>query len=105
MTRSELIDAIKEYAMEESSVQLTTAQVKAVMGAYAVLAVESIIEGTDISLPYLGKFVAGEREARQGESLGKAWVSPATFTMKFRLGKPVKDELKEAMAESMEDAA
>lgn len=87
MTQSEILN----YFAEKSG--LKRAQVKEFFDQLAELASNEVKENGEFALPGFGKLVLSERKAREGRNpqTGETIQIPAKTTLKFRLGKSIKD--------------
>jgi DNA-binding protein HU-beta len=90
MTQTQLVKALAE-AVEGSS----TKQVKALLTAYADIAIKETKKNGVFVLPGLGRLVRQERKARMGRNpaTGAAIKIPAKKVVKFRVAKAVKDAI------------
>ena len=72
---------------------LKRAQVKEFFDELAELASREVKENGEFVLPGFGKLVLSERKAREGRNpqTGETIQIPAKTTLKFRLGKGIKD--------------
>ena len=72
---------------------LKRAQVKEFFDELPTLASSEVKENGEFALPGLGKLVLSERKAREGRNpqTGETIQIPAKTTLKFRLGKSIKD--------------
>ena len=89
MTQSEVINHFAEkYAMKR-------AQVKQMFEDIASLAVTEVKSNGEFVLPGFGKLVRSERKAREGRNpaTGETIQIPAKTTLKFRVGKAMKDSV------------
>ena len=87
MTQSEVINHFAEkYGMKR-------AQVKQMFEDIANLAVSEVKSNGEFVLPGFGKLVRSERKAREGRNpaTGETIQIPAKTTLKFRVGKGMKD--------------
>jgi DNA-binding protein HU-beta len=87
MTQSEILN----YFAEKSG--LKRAQVKEFFDQLAELASNEVKENGEFALPGFGKLVLSERKAREGRNpqTGETIQIPAKTTLKFRIGKGLKD--------------
>lgn len=87
LTQTEIINNLAE------SCGLKKTDVKGVFDALATLASEEVKKNGEFSLPGFGKLVKATRKAREGRNpaTGKPIKIPAKTTVKFRLGKAMKD--------------
>ena len=87
MSQSEVINHFAEkYGLKR-------AQVKELFEELANLATSEVKENCEFVLPGFGKLVLSERKAREGRNpqTGEAIQIPAKTTLKFRVGKSIKD--------------
>ena len=70
-------------------------QVKELFEELANLAMREVREGGEFALPGFGKLVLSERKAREGRNpqTGETIQIPAKTTLKFRVGKGMKDSV------------
>ena len=87
MTQSEILN----YFAEKTG--LKRAQVKDFFDQLAELASNEVKTNGEFALPGFGKLVLSERKAREGRNpqTGETIQIPAKTTLKFRLGKSIKD--------------
>lgn len=87
MSQSEILN----YFAEKTG--LKRAQVKEFFDQLAELASNEVKENGEFALPGFGKLVLSERKAREGRNpqTGETIQIPAKTTLKFRLGKSIKD--------------
>jgi DNA-binding protein HU-beta len=87
MTQTEIVNTLAESA------GLNKKDVKAVFDAIADLAVKEVKKNGEFTLPGFGKLVKATRKAREGRNpaTGDVIKIPAKTTVKFRLGKAMKD--------------
>lgn len=87
LTQTEIINNLAE------SCGLKKTDVKGVFDALATLATEEVKKNGEFSLPGFGKLVKATRKAREGRNpaTGATIKIPAKTTVKFRLGKAMKD--------------
>ena len=87
MTQSEIVNALAE------SSGLKKAEVKGLFDSIADLAVSEVRTNGEFTLPGFGKLVKATRKAREGRNpaTGAVIQIPAKTTVKFRLGKAMKD--------------
>ena len=90
MTQTQLVKALAD-AVEGSS----SKQVKALLAAYADVAIKETKKNGVFVLPGLGRLVRQERKARMGRNpaTGAAIKIPAKKVVKFRVAKAVKDAI------------
>ncbi len=91
MTQTEIVSELAEKA------GLKKADVKGVFDALAALASSEVKKNGEFTLPGFGKLVKATRKAREGRNpaTGKPIKIPAKTTVKFRLGKAMKDAVGE----------
>ena len=87
MSQSEILNHFAEKT------GLKRAQVKDFFDQLAELASNEVKENGEFALPGFGKLVLSERKAREGRNpqTGETIQIPAKTTLKFRLGKSIKD--------------
>jgi DNA-binding protein HU-beta len=87
LTQTEIINSLAE------SSGLKKTDVKGLFDALAALATSEVKKNGEFTLPGFGKLVKATRKAREGRNpaTGKAINIPAKTTVKFRLGKAMKD--------------
>ncbi|MEP6704778.1 MAG: HU family DNA-binding protein [Acidobacteriota bacterium] len=87
MTQSEIVNALAETS------GLKKAEVKGLFDAIAELASKEVKANGEFTLPGFGKLVKATRKAREGRNpaTGAVIHIPAKTTVKFRLGKSMKD--------------
>ena len=87
MTQSEILNHFAEKT------GLKRAQVKDFFDQLADLASNEVKNNGEFALPGFGKLVLSERKAREGRNpqTGETIQIPAKTTLKFRLGKSIKD--------------
>lgn len=87
MSQSEILNHFAEKT------GLKRAQVKEFFDQLAELASNEVKENGEFALPGFGKLVLSERKAREGRNpqTGETIQIPAKTTLKFRLGKSIKD--------------
>ena len=87
MTQSEILGHFSEKT------GLKRTQVKEFFDELANLASNEVITNGEFALPGFGKLVLSERKAREGRNpqTGETIQIPAKTTLKFRLGKGLKD--------------
>ena len=87
MTQSEIISKLAD----DSGLKKT--EVKDFFNTLADLAVSEVKNSGEFTLPGFGKFVKADRKAREGRNpeTGATIKIPAKTTVKFRLGKAMKD--------------
>lgn len=87
MTQSEVLNHFAEkYGMKRT-------QVKELFDELANLATSEVKSNGEFTLPGFGKLVLSERKAREGRNpqTGETIQIPAKTTLKFRVGKSMKD--------------
>jgi DNA-binding protein HU-beta len=89
MTQSEVINHFAEKT------GLKRAQVKEFFEELANLASSEVKSNGEFALPGFGKLVRSERKAREGRNpaTGETIQIPAKTTLKFRVGKGMKDSI------------
>ncbi len=87
MTQTEIVNALAETA------GLKKTEVKGLFDAIAELAAKEVKKNGEFTLPGFGKLVKATRKAREGRNpaTGAVIKIPAKTTVKFRLGKAMKD--------------
>jgi DNA-binding protein HU-beta len=87
MTQTEIVTALAD----KSGMKKT--EVKSLFDATAALATAEVKKNGEFTLPGFGKLVKATRKAREGRNpaTGKPIQIPAKTTVKFRLGKAMKD--------------
>jgi DNA-binding protein HU-beta len=87
MTQSEIVNHFAEKT------GLKRAQVKEIFEELSNLAQQEVKSSGEFSLPGFGKLVLSERKAREGRNpaTGETIQIPAKTTLKFRVGKAMKD--------------
>ncbi len=87
MTQTEIVNSLAD------SSGLKKAEVKSLFDAIAALATSEVKKNGEFTLPGFGKLVKATRKAREGRNpaTGKPITIPAKTTVKFRLGKAMKD--------------
>src|SRR3954469_21297850 len=89
MSQSEVVNHFAE------KYELKRAQVKEMFEELANLAPNEVKSNGEFVLPGFGQLVLSERKAREGRSpqTGETIQIPAKTTLKFRLGKGIKDSV------------
>lgn len=89
MTQSEVVNHFAE------KFDMKRAQVKEVFEEMANLAVSEVKRNGEFVLPGFGKLVRATRKAREGRNpaTGETIKIPAKTTVKFRIGKAMKDSV------------
>ena len=89
MTQSEVVNHFAE------KFEMKRAQVKEVFEEMASLAVSEVKRNGEFVLPGFGKLVKATRKAREGRNpaTGETIKIPAKTTVKFRIGKAMKDSV------------
>ena len=89
MSQSEVVNHFAE------KYELKRAQVKELFEELANLATNEVKENGEFVLPGFGKLVLSERKAREGRNpqTGETIQIPAKTTLKFRVGKSMKDNV------------
>ena len=87
MTQTEIINNLAE------SSGLKKAEVKGLLDSMAELATREVKKNGEFTVPGFGKLVKATRKAREGRNpaTGAVIQIPAKTTVKFRLGKAMKD--------------
>jgi DNA-binding protein HU-beta len=87
MTQTEIVNALAD------STELKKTDVKGFFDALSALATAEVKKNGEFTLPGFGKLVKAKRAAREGRNpaTGKPIKIPAKTTVKFRLGKAMKD--------------
>lgn len=87
LTQTEIVNSLAE------STGLKKTEVKGFFDALADLATSEVKANGEFTLPGFGKLVKATRKAREGRNpaTGKPIKIPAKTTVKFRLGKALKD--------------
>ena len=87
MTQTEIINALAEKS------GLKKKEVKGMFDAVAELATKEVKKNGEFTVPGFGKLVKATRKAREGRNpaTGAVIKIPAKTTVKFRLGKAMKD--------------
>ena len=87
MTQTEIVNALAD------SSGLKKTEVKGLFDAIADLAAKEVKKNGEFTLPGFGKLVKATRKAREGRNpaTGAMIKIPAKTTVKFRLGKAMKD--------------
>ncbi len=89
MTQTEIVNTLAEGS------GLKKTEVKGLFDAIAALAVKEVKKNGEFTLPGFGKLVKATRKAREGRNpaTGAVIKIPAKTTVKFRLGKAMKDAI------------
>ena len=87
MTQTEIVN----HMADETG--LTKAQAKEFFNALFELAKKEVKKNDEFTLPSIGKLVKAKRKAREGRNpaTGEPIKIPAKTTVKFRVGKAMKD--------------
>ncbi|HMQ02564.1 MAG TPA: HU family DNA-binding protein [Pyrinomonadaceae bacterium] len=87
MTQTEIVNALADGS------GLKKSDVKGLFDAIAALAAQEVKKNGEFTLPGFGKLVKATRKAREGRNpaTGAVIKIPAKTTVKFRLGKAMKD--------------
>jgi DNA-binding protein HU-beta len=87
MTQTEIVNDLAEKT------GLKKTQAKEFFGALAAMAASEVKKNGEFTLPGFGKLVKATRKAREGRNpaTGAVIKIPAKTTVKFRLGKAMKD--------------
>ncbi len=91
MTQTEIVNQLSEKS------GIKKADVKGMFDALAELAASEVKENGEFTLPGFGKLVKATRKAREGRNpaTGEPIKIAAKTTVKFRLGKAMKDAVGE----------
>lgn len=89
MTQSEIVNHFAE------KFDLKRPQIKEMFEELAALAGSEVKQNGEFTVPGFGKMVLSERKAREGRNpaTGETIKIPAKTTLKFRLGKAMKDSV------------
>jgi DNA-binding protein HU-beta len=89
MTQTEIVNNLAEKC------GLKKTEVKELFGALANLAASEVKANGEFTLPGFGKLVKAKRAAREGRNpaTGAVIKIPAKTTVKFRVGKAMKDSI------------
>ena len=89
MTQTEIVSALAEKT------GLTKAQTKDFFNAMSDLATSEVRNNGEFTIPGFGKLVKAHRKAREGRNpaTGATIKIPAKTTVKFRVGKAMKDSV------------
>ena len=89
MTQTEIIGALADKT------GLTKAQAKDFLNEMAELAKSEVKNNDEFTIPGFGKLVKAHRKAREGRNpaTGQPIKIPAKTTVKFRVGKAMKDSV------------
>ncbi|HEX8475718.1 MAG TPA: HU family DNA-binding protein [Pyrinomonadaceae bacterium] len=89
MSQSEVVNHFAE------KFELKRADAKEIFNELAALATSEVKKNGEFALPGFGKLVLAERKAREGRNpaTGETIKIPAKTTLKFRLGKGIKDSV------------
>ena len=87
MTQTEIVNSLAEGS------GLKKTEVKSFFDALSALATDEVKKNGEFTLPGFGKLVKATRKAREGRNpaTGNPIKIPAKTTVKFRLGKAMKD--------------
>lgn len=87
MTQTEIVNALAEKS------GLKKTEVKSLFDEIAAMATSEVKKNGEFTLPGFGKLVKATRKARDGRNpaTGAVIKIPAKTTVKFRLGKAMKD--------------
>ena len=87
MTQTEIVNQLADKT------GVKKADVKELFNALSNLAASEVKKNGEFTLPGFGKLVKAKRKAREGRNpaTGEAIKIPAKTTVKFRLGKSMKD--------------
>ena len=91
MTQTEIVNQLAEKS------GMKKAEVKNMFDTLAEMAASEVKKNGEFTLPGFGKLVKATRKAREGRNpaTGKPIKIPAKTTVKFRLGKAMKDAVGE----------
>lgn len=91
MTQTEIVNQLAEKS------GMKKAEVKNMFDTLAEMAANEVKQNGEFTLPGFGKLVKATRKAREGRNpaTGKPIKIPAKTTVKFRLGKAMKDAVGE----------
>ena len=89
MTQTEIVNQLADKS------GLKKTEVKGLFDAIAELAAKEVKKNGEFTLPGFGKLVKATRKAREGRNpaTGAVIKIPAKTTVKFRLGKAMKDSV------------
>jgi DNA-binding protein HU-beta len=89
MTQTEIVGALADKT------GLTKAQTKDFFSAMSDLATKEVKKNGEFTIPGFGKLVKAHRKAREGRNpaTGQPIKIPAKTTVKFRVGKAMKDSI------------
>jgi DNA-binding protein HU-beta len=89
MTQTEVVNHIA------AKFELTRVQTKEIFNELSELAARQVKKNGEFILPGFGKMVLAQRKAREGRNpaTGETIKIPAKTTLKFRLGKAMKDSV------------
>jgi DNA-binding protein HU-beta len=89
MTQTEVVNHIA------AKFELTRVQAKEIFNELSDLAARQVKKNGEFILPGFGKMVLAQRKAREGRNpaTGETIKIPARTTLKFRLGKAMKDSV------------
>ena len=89
MTQTEIVNQLADRS------GLKKTEVKGLFDAIAELAAKEVKKNGEFTLPGFGKLVKATRKAREGRNpaTGAVIKIPAKTTVKFRLGKAMKDSV------------
>jgi len=89
MTQTEIVSALADKT------GLTKAQTKDFFNAMSDLATSEVKKNGEFTIPGFGKLVKAHRKAREGRNpaTGATIKIPAKTTVKFRVGKAMKDSV------------
>lgn len=89
MTQTEIVTALADQS------GLKKTDVKGLFDAIAEMAAKEVKQNGEFTLPGFGKLVKATRKAREGRNpaTGDVIKIPAKTTVKFRLGKAMKDSV------------
>lgn len=96
MNKAQLIETlIAKHSEKRESIQISKADMTAVVEGLGEIVQAQLAQGEDITLPGIGKFAVTERAARAGRNpkTGEAIEIPARKAPKFSAAKTLKDAL------------
>jgi DNA-binding protein HU-beta len=95
MTKIEIVEAVAERMMREGRSHVTRTQVAHVVNGMLAAMTEALAKGEEITFSGFGSFKLGMRKARGGRNprTGERLRIPASKTVKFALGKTLKETL------------
>ena len=95
VNKTELVKRVAKEGM------FTKVDAEIFINAFVSVVLEALMEGEDVLLTGLGKFVLAERKERTGRdwTTGEQIVIPARKVPAFEFSKGIKDKIKEAVNE------